>query len=169
MNTTIYTGYIYWLLFPNGKGYIGKTTQKLIRRIQGHIIASQKYYDDYAVHRAVRKYKWENIKVIILATITDPDEKEVDNILKKELEPYYIEDRNTFIGNGQGYNMTTGGEGMTGYKHTKKSKKLMVENHKHVGMTGQKHSEETKRKQSEANSGPNHPNWRRDFTEEHRH
>lgn len=152
---------IYKATFPNDKSYIGLTLKTLEQRKKSHKNSSMynKGQYDYNVifHKAIRKYGWENVKWEILEdNITDYEylkERERFNILKYD----------TFKSNG--YNMTLGGEGCFGYKHTAKTRKRIKEKRAEQIITeetrikmmnariGYKHSEKTKEKISKSNKG----------------
>jgi len=90
--------------------YVGKTIDFKNRMSQHrrHIKLDNTY-----VHNSIRKHGWHNFKVEIL----------IDNIPEEalsNLEIYYIAFYNTIRPNG--YNLTRGGEGTSGYKHTKKAR-----------------------------------------------
>ena len=105
----------------NDKVYVGKTVQYK-RRMKEHKNSGKnpKYYFPYAI----RKYGWENFTKEIL--IDEVPEEHLDN-----LEINYIAFYNSF-GHG-GYNLTQGGEGLSGYKHTEEQlqakSKRMTKNH----------------------------------------
>ena len=84
----------------NGKSYIGQTKFNLEIRLKGHL-KSVKAGSEYAFHRAIRKYGIENFQSEIL-------EENISDILVEEKEQYWIKKYNSF---GEGYNMTSGGEG----------------------------------------------------------
>ena len=88
----------------NGKKYIGKTID-FKRRMSKHKHSKTNTY----ISRAIRKYGWENFKREKI--IDDVPEEDLSN-----LEISYIEVENTLA--PVGYNLTTGGEGLSGYKHT---------------------------------------------------
>ena len=90
----------------DGKVYVGQTLDYK-RRMSGHKHSSKnpKHY----FSRAIRKYGWENFTKQIL--IDDVPEEDLKN-----LEINYISFYNSF-GPG-GYNLTKGGEGLSGYKYT---------------------------------------------------
>ena len=68
-----------------------------------------KSIDNSYVERSIRKHGWHNFKVEIL--IDDVPEEDLDN-----LETCYIAVKDTMVPNG--YNLTKGGEGISGYRFT---------------------------------------------------
>lgn len=73
---------------------------------------------------------------------------------------------NTIAEENPKFNFTIGGDGISGYKHSKESKQKMSENH--ADFSGENHpnygktlSDETRKKLSEANKGENHPMYGR--------
>lgn len=130
------------------------------------------------LRRAKKKYGIENFKKEIL----------VFNISKKEyadiLEKTFITAERKRVGAGNCYNITDGGKGCEGIKHSEEAKKKMSdakkgkkhsEEHKqklsetHKGKQlrlGCKHSEETKKKMSEARKGENNGMYGKKHSEE---
>lgn len=107
-------GCLYQLTFPNGKSYIGITTESLIKRIGRHI-NSAKNGADLLLSRAIKKYgKSFEQKILVVAN----DWSYLCELEKKAIIAY-----NTFRPNG--YNLTKGGEGGYGLIHTEESKKKM--------------------------------------------
>jgi group I intron endonuclease len=97
----------------NGKKYIGKTIE-FKNRMNSHKNSKDECY----IHRAIRKYGWNTFKV----------EKIIDNVPEEDLnnlEISYIAVETTKRPNG--YNLTDGGEGVSGYSHTEESRKKMSE------------------------------------------
>lgn len=132
----------------NDKCYIGQTVQLLEKRKNVHIYDVKiKRYNSY-FHNAIRKYGIENFKWVILC---ECNSKEKLN----EKEKYYITLYNTIV--PFGYNMTYGGEGTVGYKHTDYSKSKMSNNSNNNGinnpMYGKNHTDKTKEIISEKNKG----------------
>ena len=90
-------GCIYRLTAPNGKCYIGQTLD-FKRRMTQHRRGGKA--PKYAVHHAIKKYGWVNMKKEQL--ISDVPEEDLDH-----LEQAYIEVENTVAPHG--YNLSTGG------------------------------------------------------------
>lgn len=96
----------------NGKFYIGQTTQNLDKRKQQHFSRKMNLPFINALNKYGKKnFKWEVI-----------EECKTKNELD-ELEFHYIKQYNSLIPNG--YNLTTGGNGTSGYIHSEKSKENM--------------------------------------------
>ena len=120
-----------------GAEYVGFTTN-LASRMWRHARAEE----DGKFHRAIRKYGWENFDVDVI--FEHDDEQWTLDVM----EPHFIAWYDTF---NNGYNLTEGGEGCLGYKHTEETKRKLSEMRK--GKPGWSPSEETRRKQSEAKKG----------------
>lgn len=93
------------------KRYVGFTTN-LPRRLSGHEYRAKIGSHDYILSNSIRKHGWDAFECTILAE--HPDAEYAKNVL----EPQFIKEMNTYYENGQGYNMTLGGEGTLGYKRT---------------------------------------------------
>lgn len=105
----------------NNKRYVGQTmSQKgYLNRWQEHIseaLCTRGAKGTSVLHKAIRKYGVDNFKVKRI--VKDIPESEIDF-----LEQVCIKRFNTFYIDGYGYNMTLGGQGVHGYKHTDASKK----------------------------------------------
>lgn len=103
----------------NGKRYVGVTCRGYLNRFKEHIqdaLSSTNASDKTRIiYNAIRKYGPENFDVILLE----------DNISDEEAgdrEKYYIDLYKTFYAYKIGYNMTRGGGGVVGYRHTDQSK-----------------------------------------------
>ncbi len=87
----------------NGKRYVGKTTQTLKQRMTGHL------YGNLCVDKAIEKYEIENFRYGIIKTCATEAELNAAErhfiIVLKTKAPY-------------GYNLTDGGDGASGWKHT---------------------------------------------------
>ena len=104
---------IYMLISPSKKVYVGKTTN-LKSRFKDHRNVNGKC--PY-LHNAIRKYGWENFLKIIIEIFED----NATNDFMNEREIYWIKEHEAY---GQkGYNLTTGGDGKTGYVATPETRK----------------------------------------------
>lgn len=103
----------------NNKKYVGQTQQgREERRWLEHFIYDVN--DNKILHNAIRKYGSDNFEYKVIET-------DITEGLIDERERYYIKYYNTFYLNGQGYNMTEGGQGIHGYAHTKETKQRIKE------------------------------------------
>ena len=87
----------------NNKVYIGQTGQTLKQRHSVHICSVKGNHDDFAIHRAMRKYGIDNFlleQIDSASTQPELNEKEI----------YWIKHHQSF-GTDKGYNMTPGGQG----------------------------------------------------------
>lgn len=94
---------------PNGKVYIGITKQAPNKRwLNGLGYEHNNYF-----FKAIKKYGWQNIKHEIL--FNNLNEKEAK---EKEIEliKYYKSNQREY-----GYNITNGGDGVHGFKHTEET------------------------------------------------
>lgn len=129
-------GYVYLVTNTiNGKQYVGKTMKSVERRWRSHC----KGGDNTPIQNAIRKYGVESFTVETLYETND------ENVLAKA-EQICIEELGTR--RPEGYNLTAGGEGVLGLKHTEETKKAMS-----VARTGHVFSEEHNRKISESRNG----------------
>ena len=122
---------------PNDKKYVGITCQNPESRWGSK---GQGYKTQVLFYRAIQKYGWDNIKHTIV----------VDNLtysIAIELEKLYIAKLQT---NNPiyGYNNTTGGEGIEGYKLTPEQ----IETRR-TNSTGRKHTLEARKRMSEKQKG----------------
>lgn len=135
MNKT-YT--IYKHTSPSGGIYIGITKHKPEARWGKN---GRGYKGGY-FKNVIKKYGWNNITHEIVQ-YTDTLTKV--NILEKMWISYYKKH------NYKVYNLTDGGDGSVGYKHTEESKQKMSIKRRGEGnvMYGKKHTDETKKKMSD--------------------
>jgi len=116
-------GYIYKIQFPNGKHYIGQTTTSLDQRTKEHKCCA-KSGDTKCLYNALRKYDmidtFELIEIDTADTLEELCEKEI--IYIQEYKSYYMD--------GNGYNMTFGGEGTNGYVYTEEDRQRNSERQK---------------------------------------
>ena len=128
---------VYAHIAPNGKVYIGVTKAEKPESRWG--LNGNGYKHQILFWRAIQKYGWDNFQHIIL--LNNISEK-----LAHECEKYLIAKYKTNDAKF-GYNLTSGGEGITGYKFSEEHCKKQSER-----MMGHAVSDETKRKIGEANS-----------------
>lgn len=140
-------GYIYQITnLVGGNIYIGCTVRDVGKRWRGHL-AAVKSGNQSHLHRAIRKYGDNSF---VIETIDSAASKE--EMYSKERD--YIAAINTFR---DGMNMTEGGDGSLGWKHSDETKALkskQMKGNKHL--LGYRHSEETKKKIGEALKGNQH-------------
>ena len=152
----------------NGKVYIGKITKGLDERKKAHIEQSKNKRSYF--YNAIRRYGIDSFFWEVL--IECNNQKSLN-----EHEKFFIA---VYRANGNVYNLTDGGEGVPGYKHTDQTKKLIGNKSKKMWgnedfkktrslmykgndfFKGRKHSEETKRNFSLARKGkPNNRGYSR--------
>lgn len=98
----------------SGKKYIGKTTKSFNLRWNEHLCLIRKNNPKQYIHRAIKKHGIANFEIAIKfypIKILNGKEKE------------YIKRLNTKFPDG--YNLTDGGDGVSGWKHTEKTRKKM--------------------------------------------
>jgi group I intron endonuclease len=111
----------------NGNCYIGQTSRSLIQRIYGH---RNRAGDNTYFSRAINKYGKENFDWDTIAICDTKDKSDF-------LEKFYIKFFNTKKPNG--YNLTDGGEGSTGFNHSEDTKRKMSGDKNHnFGKIGDK-------------------------------
>lgn len=152
---------IYMYTFPNGKRYIGKTCHSMSRRQRDEQWSG--YKNCTLLWNAIQKYGIENIEQSILF------ENNMSNVKASRLEQICIllfkSNANRFSNPSYGYNLTDGGEGVSGTKrrdqaHMEQVRKMidgrrgckLTDEHKaklrmaHTGIKRGPMSNETKRK-----------------------
>ena len=117
----------------NAKQYVGITNnvgRRWIEHKSGH--------GSKLVWQAVKKYGVENLVLDVLCEGCIEDIKQLEILLIQHLETQAP----------RGYNLTEGGEGATGWKHSNSTRKKMSESRKGSsnGMYGKKHTKEAKEK-----------------------
>jgi group I intron endonuclease len=122
----------------NGKGYIGITTRSVDRRWYEHRFVENSC--GKLLSKAIKKHGEQSFEITVLASAIG----DVDNL--KELEKQLIIQHNTAV--PLGYNLTMGGDGVFGFKHSKESVERMSKTRR-----GAKMSETTKQKMHEAHLG----------------
>lgn len=102
---------VYVHIFPNEKYYVGITCQEPSRRWRN----GKGYANSILISRAINKYGWDNIQhEIVAGGITRNEATNFEKLLIAKLQSNNIE---------YGYNITAGGDGSLGTKHTEEWKK----------------------------------------------
>jgi group I intron endonuclease len=134
----------------NGKSYVGITTRKIARRWYEHCYVGNSC--GQLLNKAINKYGIDAFEIQVVASAkTIPD--------LKELEKQLIVQYQTKVPNG--YNLTDGGDGLTGYRHTEEDKKRNGDLKR-----GPVHSTETKQKMKDAHLGENNHFYGKSHSEE---
>ena len=119
-----FSGRIYKIVFPNGKHYIGCTTN-LDKRKKQHRHNASVDKPLCIVHKAIKKFNMiDTFELIVI----DNSAKSKEEMFEKEI--FYIQQYNSHIENDKGYNMTLGGDGNHGYVFTKSIRKKMRQRRK---------------------------------------
>jgi group I intron endonuclease len=132
----------------NNKKYIGQSVKTLEERKCGHLTASKRsnrkisYFGKAILKYGIDGFVWEIIDNCL--SINDMNKK----------EKYYIAKYNTTNKNF-GYNISFGGRGNVGYKHSAETKRIISERTSKA-LLGHKLSQETKNKISLAHIGYKH-------------
>lgn len=102
----------------NNKVYVGQSINIYYRWNQHKYNALNNKLDDY-LHRAIRKYGWENFSKEII------EECSPEELNEKEI--FYIQLYDSYAKNKEshGYNETIGGEGVRGFHHSDETKNLL--------------------------------------------
>lgn len=90
----------------NNKWYIGQTTMKIEERHRLHLSgAFHKNASDYncLFHQKIREYGVDNFELIILEEVENKEDLD-------EKEQYWINEKQSFVKQGNGYNLTIGGQ-----------------------------------------------------------
>lgn len=132
-----YTVYVH--IDPEGKRYYGATKMDVNRRWKrnGRGYIHNKYFTN-----AIKKFGWSNIQHIVVARGLSEDEA-------YWLEVKLIKEFDTTNPN-KGYNISKGGKGWMGCKHSEDYKKKLSKANK-----GKHHTEDAKKKIGDANRGKN--------------
>jgi group I intron endonuclease len=135
MNTT---GFIYKITSPTGRIYIGKTISLTSRKSHYKHNRSE---GQKIIYNSIKKHGWDQHKFEVI------DKAPAEQL--NELEIRYIKELNTFhYNNPNGMNLTKGGEGLLGRKHSPETINKLI-----AKKLGKKHSEATKKLMSETKKG----------------
>lgn len=91
----------------NGKKYVGQHCYNKDARWKQHLNSALKYNDPKPLYAAIRKYGVDNFSYRVLEELGPNSTQE----LLDDREIHFIKEYNTYIGNGNGYNLTLGGGG----------------------------------------------------------
>lgn len=105
------SGVVYLVTFPNGKHYVGVTTTSFEERKRSHL--SHRNTSKYAVHHALQKYLGKEVWEVI-------DSADTREELEQKEKNYIKEYRSHISENG--YNLTRGGDGVSGYDYSPEQK-----------------------------------------------
>lgn len=111
-------GYIYLVTnLVNGKRYVGKTISTVHRRWATHISHAASGSNKMALHGAIRKY---GLNSFVANQVCCAVEKTLC-----DLERMFIKYFNSRADTGYGYNLTDGGDGMSGHTPSEETRKKM--------------------------------------------
>lgn len=151
--------YLYIATFPNGKKYVGITTDFCQRRSVHKSRAKLRRDFNLFFYNAINKYGWENIEW----NVADGYES-WDDLCVLEKETIAALDSNN---RDHGYNITEGGDGYCGLTHDSEWKKMMSIRMSGINSPswGRKLTDKQKRHLSEINSGEKNPRFGKPKTE----
>jgi group I intron endonuclease len=132
-------GIIYKYTSPSGKHYIGKTVNPKARKRE-HLCNSKTINNKF--YCAVRKYGLDSFEYEVLFESILLSIDELNSVLNKK-EKHFIKMFDSF---NNGYNLTLGGDGQIGFKHSEKTKALYRQQR-------QSYSKETLEKMSNSAKG----------------
>lgn len=131
----------------NQMKYVGQTTQTLKKRKAAHLNLSYRG-STYYFHRSIKKYGKQNFSWEIIYKASSFEE-----LNEKEME--YIKKYNTF--SKFGYNLTEGGRGTTGWKHSddtkEKIRKFAISSNACKNLIDYNQNEENKKRLSDELKG----------------
>jgi group I intron endonuclease len=133
-------GCMYRLTFPSGKAYIGITKEAARERFSEHAYDAKRGLKK-AISRAFRKYGSEAVKLETLVIASDW--AYLCDLERKAIAAFGTK----WPG---GYNMTDGGEGSCGYKHSEETRAHLCAVHSRTPRHTTPHSEDAKAKMSAA-------------------
>lgn len=120
----------------SGKSYIGKTSKTVEQRLNEHFNhANNEKIKTTHFHKALLKYGLDDFDTVVLEETEDSSER----------EKFWIKHYDTL---NNGYNMTAGGDGASGYKQTSEHKEKIRQ-----ANLGSKRSDDQKKNISDAHLG----------------
>jgi group I intron endonuclease len=96
--------YIYLITSPSGKQYIGQSKVSIEQKIKFYLILEKNKKSNRLIANAIQKYGWAQMKFEILESNDNWSQEQLNS-----REIFWIEKYNTLL---EGYNMTSGGEGV---------------------------------------------------------
>lgn len=147
-------GVIYKITSPTNRIYIGQA-KNLRKRIANHKFSMRKEKSNVILINSFKKYGFKEHKIEII--------EECENEIMNEREIFWIKKLNSFYTDSQlGMNMTTGGEGHTGFDKFDEERKIKVLKNLYKNgenpFKGRKHTDEVKKYLSELTSKYNKEN-----------
>lgn len=134
----------------NGSVYYGYTSLSTEERLQSHLNHAKWKTTNQILHRAIRKYGPSSFEIQEIGQYQTHEEA---LLAEQKLIHYHHTNRIEFP-EKKGYNMTNGGEGCSGYKHTEETLERLRK--KNIGRTW---SKEMKHWFSEQRKGEKNPRW----------
>jgi group I intron endonuclease len=133
----------------NGMKYIGFARDIHDRWVSHKTSLKGGYHCNKYMQSTYNKYGESIFEYYIIQVLEDSEE------LLKNMEVYWISYYNSYILDGGGYNLTRGGDGTWGMKHTEETKNKLSEMNsgEKSFWFGRHHTEESKQKISESNMG----------------
>jgi group I intron endonuclease len=143
--SAFFMGVIYKITSPANRIYVGQA-KNLKKRIAGHRLSAKRDYSSIILVNSFKKYGFNEHKIDVI--------EECDNDKLNEREIFWIQELKSFyMDSPLGMNMTTGGEGHTGFdKFDEERKKKVLQNLYKNGVNpfkGKYHTEENKKFLSE--------------------
>lgn len=147
---------VYRHVTPNGKMYVGITSQDVKQRWR----RGNGYYNNKHFYSAINKYGWDNIRhEVLLSGLSKNDANLAEMIF---IHYWKLTDSN------YGYNIENGGDAID--KHSDETKRKISESHKgkRNPFYGKRHSLEMRQKMSRDRAGEKHPNYGKPMSERQR-
>jgi group I intron endonuclease len=162
----MYSGIIYVAISKDGKKYFGRTISSLEKRKSNHLKFALNQNKPGYFYNALRKYGPEFFQWKIIEVFNRDSQKEL-NLVLNEREKFWISKEKSNLSEN-GYNMTDGGEGTSGFHLSGEAKKKLRDinlgrevsietrnkiSKNGVGMKGKSHTKEARKKMSKSKMG----------------